>query len=198
MSVVLPESCCNLIISSARFPRQLPSFEVDRSARSKIFTTSEASIWKTLAIWSVGIPIMPREVKKSGEKTMLRLVGSWNLPTFLQGLIYYIPGGWPWGFLNHQQYEKCGVVTRDLWFLLQKTSANTKANGKDVALQIQSWDILLPQVNDFTCGAKGTNKIPFIRNAAMIWLTSLNEIGLRMLHNVWKTRPQVGTRKSKA
>ena len=65
--------------SSTRFPRQLPSLELDLSARSKIFTTSEASIWKTLAIWSVGIPIMPQEVngtvdgnQKSGETTMLR------------------------------------------------------------------------------------------------------------------------------
>ena len=122
------------------------------------------------------------------RENQLRMVGSWNLPTFYRVWYFISQVVGLWISEPSTVWKVWCCYSRSFWFLLQKISANTKANGKDVALQIQSWDILLPQVNDFTCGAKGKNKIPFSRNAAMIWLTSfiMNEIGLRILPNAWK------------
>ena len=47
------------------------SLEVDLSARSKIFTTSAASIVKTSAIWSVDRPIIPHELQIFYERMLL-------------------------------------------------------------------------------------------------------------------------------
>ena len=52
------------------------SLEVDLSARSKIFTTSAASMVKTSAIWSMDIPFIPQELQTFNERDVF---GTWDV-----------------------------------------------------------------------------------------------------------------------
>ena len=105
---------------------------------------------------------------------------------FLQGLIFYIPGGWPWDFWTINSMESFVILEI---FLVPPTKGlcqHKMPNGKHVALQMQSWDILLSKKMYITCRGPRPEQDSIHRCDDLTHIIILNEIGLRMLPNFWR------------